>query len=56
MDKLKDVDNETIKRFLEFIEKEKGKKYSEITIALCSLFLYTTKITSKIIIYYYSLF
>ena len=43
MDKLKDVDNETIKRFLEFIEKEKGKKHSEITIALFSLFLYRTK-------------
>ena len=56
MDKLKDADNETIKRFLDFIEKEKGKKHREINITLFSLFLYTTKITSKIIIYYYSLF
>ena len=31
MDELKDVD-ETLKRFLEFIEKEKGKKHSEIII------------------------
>ena len=37
MDKLKDVDNETLKRFREFIEKEKGKKHSEITIALSAI-------------------
>ena len=43
MDKLKDADNETIKRFLDFIEKEKGKKHREINITLFSLFLYTTK-------------